>query len=217
MMAFEIDVPEEQRNEITGYISASLRTDAVPKRVWCCYENTRLVEMIATALDVRPDYAAYELAVTRSEFERWEEPVIGYNYRTSGYSQDEADDYVSILDRSMEHLSDGYFLDRKAEYAKRWSLNSQDNYFVSLICGSKCVGMCHGWRSEIERLAVDRNHRRKGCGYALLYETLSQMLSNRDDGSAICLYVVESNYAAKEFYVHVGMRTTGHSARFTIS
>ena len=70
-----------------------------------------MVEMIASALDVRPDYAAYELSVTRSEFERWNKPVIGHNYRTGGYSQDEVDDYISILDSSMEHLPDGHFLD----------------------------------------------------------------------------------------------------------
>lgn len=91
----------------------------------------------------------------------------------------------------------------------------KQNRFHSLWYGEALAGICFSDGGEVDTLMVDVNYRNKGLGYYLLFVALQNAFLHRDGD--ICLYVVDHNPNAYEFYKRTGMRVTGHSARYFIN
>jgi ribosomal protein S18 acetylase RimI-like enzyme len=209
--SFDPDIPHNAEAEVKQLLQT-----IGSARIWCNAENMQIISLISGVLSTCPSYWAREMSVTHDCFATWKKPVLPVGYQIKGYLCPAHDAYINLLEDSMTYTPKGYYVKQSDSLRKTWSNSSSKCTFNSIWRGDTVVGMCFGSGLEIQHLAVAGSHRGKGFGYTLLHKTIDKMYQKQRDDDGLCLYVVDSNEGAYEFYLNVGMRVTGHSARFTI-
>lgn len=216
-IAFKNDMPDEAEMATAKLLSDTVEATALNTYIWCRNENIKLRKIIEDTFSVSLNYASHEMSVTKKEITSWEIPELPGGYNVCGFEERHHGNYIDLLEKAMAHVSqpgttpyrDGY------EFLKtHFTELGKENRFHALWFGGELAGLCYSDGGEIDHLAVDEQHRRKGLGYYLLYTAVKNAFLYREGN--ICLYVVDQNPSAFEFYKRCGMGVTGHSARYFI-
>lgn len=181
-------------------------------------ENIKLREAIENTFQVTLNYASHEMCIGKEAFKGWKTPILSQPYTLCGFDAAKHDKYINLLERGMRHVSvpgTTPYLDNCDNLKQSFAELQKENRFHALWFGDTLAGICYSDGGEIDRLAVDEKHRFKGLGYYLLYNALQNAFLYIDGN--ICLYVVDQNPQAFEFYKRCGIQVTGHSARYSIS
>lgn len=216
-VAFNSDLPAEAETITVEILRDLVEAFQQNTTIWCRNENHRLKRIIENTFHVEPDYAAHEMSVSKPEFQTWKAPTLPPSYKLSGFYKDHHDEYINLLEEAMCHVSrpgTTPYLDRSDSMKTHFPELQRENRFHALWYEDTLVGICYSESGEISTLAVRENHRGKGLGYCLLYKALENAFIYRD--TDICLYVVDHNPGAFQFYKRCNMRVTGHSTRYII-
>lgn len=217
-VAFEGDLPAcaaEETGTLLKALVAREKRDAV---VWCRSENANLRIVVEDAFQARSDYGSREMRVSKADFSDWKEPRLPADMGIAGYDPALLMDYLRLLERAMAHvIAPGTtpFVDGRNGFAREFPVLAARKRFHSLWAEGALAGVCFSRDGELDTIALDEKFRRRGAGYALLHAGLAGAFGNRDGD--VCLYVVDQNTNALGFYRHVGMRETGHSARYLVT
>ncbi|MFW6273235.1 MAG: GNAT family N-acetyltransferase [bacterium] len=216
-ISFDPDMPDSTGDDIIKILKKLINNTDKAVRIWCRYQNKNLISLISKKFLISPTYRAREMSISKSNFSKWKEPIIPQGYHTRGYSKINHSEYINLLEEAMGHLhqeGEHPYIKRSESLANLWSDTSVRNSFISLWENKNLIAFCHGVGGEVTQLAVGKSYQRKGYGYLLLHNTIKYLYQVSD--SLICLYVVDENINAYKFYSGIGMKETGHCARFTL-
>lgn len=218
-IAFNVDLPRQSdAEEITAETLTNIvKGTELNTFIWCKNENKNLRRIIEDTFDVELNYASHEMCISKAQFKDLKSPTLPSLYRVCGFDATRHDEYINLLEQGMKHVSQAGttpYLDRSDSLKLHFAERQRENRFHAIWCSNIFVGICYSDGGEIDTLVVNENHRCKGIGYYLLYIALQNAFIYHDGD--ICLYVVDHNRDAFEFYKRCGMRVTGHSARYFI-
>lgn len=216
-VCFKDDLPIEAYDSTKALLRELVSKAARNTRFWSRQENVKLIALLWEMYQVKPDYASYEMCISKKEFQKWTIPSISSDYFLSGFDADHHMEYIDFLEQSMRHVTKKGthpYLDNAKHLKEYFTELSTINCFHALWKHNKLVGICYTDGRELDTLAVDERERGKGFGYYLLYNGLQNAFQNND--SDVCLYVVDSNNNAFEFYQHCGMHCSAHGVRVCI-
>lgn len=217
-VAFEDDLPECAGPETGTLLKALIMEEGLDAVFWCRNENAKLRATVEATFRVKPNYESREMRVSKAEFAAWKAPRLPAGMEIAGYDPARLTDYLLLLERAMAHvIAPGTtpFLDGRDHFSREFPEHAAQNRFHALLAEDALAGVCFSGGGEIDTLALDEAYRRRGAGYALLHAALAGAFENRDGD--MCLYVVDQNTNALGFYRHIGMRETGHCARYFIT
>lgn len=217
-IAFERDIPDLAEKETVALLREIVKSTELDSFIWCRNENEKLRKLISNEFKVPLNYASREMSVAKNEFLEWGTPTLPQGFTLNGYNIARHESYINLLERAMSHITRPNttpYLDRSEHLKERFISLDKENRFHALWYSEAPVGICFSCGGEIDTLAVDENYRRQGLGYYLLFVALQNAFLYREGD--MCLYVVDRNPNAYEFYMRTGMRVTGHSARYYIS
>jgi GNAT superfamily N-acetyltransferase len=216
-IAFEDDLPECAAEETEILLKELIAREKRDAAFWLRNENIRLRAVVEAAFHTKSDYQSREMSVSKVEFTNWKEPHLLAGMRIAGYDPALLTDYLLLLERAMAHvIAPGTtpYLDARNDFAIGIPELAAQNRFHALWAEDVLAGVCFSRGRELDTIALNEPYRRRGGGYALLHAGLAGAFENVDGD--IRLYVVDENAKALGFYRHIGMRETGHSARYTV-
>lgn len=216
-IAFENDLPECAAEETGTLLKALVAREKRNAVFWLRNENANLRAVIEDAFHAKPDYESREMSVSKAQFANWSQPRLPAGMRIAGYDPALLKEYLALLERAMAHvIAPGTtpYLDSRDSFADEFPEIAARNRFHALWAEGALAGVCFSRDRELDTIALDKPYRRRGAGYALLHAGLAGAFG-RMDGD-IRLYVVDQNAEALGFYRHIGMRETGHCARYQV-
>ncbi len=216
-IAFQDDLPVKAEEITAQLLLDTVKSTEQNTYFWCKNENTNLRRIIENTFQVSLDYASHEMSISKIGFSAWKAPYLPLPYHICSYDASRHDEYIQLLEQAMRHVSPPGttpYLNRSESLKSFFTTLDQEKRFHAMIADTALVGVCYSEGGEINTLAIDQQHRGKGLGYALLYTAIQNAFSYREGD--ICLYVVDHNPGAFEFYKRCGMSEAGHSARYFI-
>jgi GNAT superfamily N-acetyltransferase len=127
------------------------------------------------------------------------------------YDEKYIDKYLNLLDGSMIFTDTPMnYRGNKTHYLNLFKERAAKNSFEAFWKDDELIGLY--WRDnfEIDTLAVNKTHQRKGYGTDILTRAIQSVFDHTDSDFAR-LYAVDWNEKARMFYTKYGMEASGHS------
>lgn len=211
-ISFETDT-DQFNEELTSCVQSALRhSGMVSGQIWIRNGNRKIIDFLKKRLHVisegAHDYASMEFIMRRGRLgQRVEQSVLGIR----PYEQERIDEYLGMLDGSMTFVDPApNFLGNKSYFLRFFEERAQANSFEAIWKSDRLVGLYWRKNAEIDLLAVDKEHQRKGHGSILLTRAIDMVFQNTDAPFAY-LYAVDWNERGQSFYRSYGMEQSGHS------
>lgn len=134
-----------------------------------------------------------------------------------GYDPERLDAYLALLDRAFEGLAaPRAFSNDRARLAERFTELDRRGGFRAFWFEGELVALYYLDSDELEMLAVEPRHQRRGYGAAVFGYLVRHFFLERGQ-PALVLYCVRQNERARTFYEKCGMRVTGQAVCLTVT
>ena len=211
-ISFETDT-KQFNDELARLIRDSMKKSGFTSAmIWLRNDNRKIIEFLKKEFHIPPEgnhyYASIEFIMRRTCFApKVEECVL----EIRSFEEKHIDKYLDMMDKSFTFADPPpKFKENKEQNAKRFAELSKANSFEAFWKDNKLVGLYWRKNAEIDFLAVDVNHQRKGYGHIILTRAIEMIFANTTDDYAY-LYAVDWNSQGQSFYKKYGMEQNGHS------
>lgn len=103
--AFHSDLPPAAETVTAKFLADLVKSSELTTYIWCKNENRNLRGLIETVFHVSLNYASREMCVSKEEFKAWRTLALPLSYELCGFDSTRHDEYVSLLERGMRHVS----------------------------------------------------------------------------------------------------------------
>lgn len=211
-IGFNTDMPEDLSEELLSLIKKARNQVNTYTSIWYPPDNKRLDEFIFTQLPWKArGHKTYEL--TFKKVYSYGDLEFPGNVCVIPFEDEHLETVCSMFDKSLSHTfadpNASVFLGNKENYLAHWREKAKSNDCCVMLENDELVGAYILNNSEIDLIAIAKEHQNRGLGRLLLNHARKHIFAARQGEPY--LYCIATNTGAVRFYLKEGMKVTGYS------
>jgi GNAT superfamily N-acetyltransferase len=217
-MGFNKDMPDELEEELLTLITKARGQVNSFTSIWYPPENKKLDEFLFNRLPWKVNgHKTHELTFKREDIininNNNSESALPPDITIKPFEEKYLIPTCIMLDKSLAHTFDdpdsGVFLQQKEYFNKDWIEKAKTQNCCIMLKNEEILGTYILKNSEIDIIAVSKEHQGNGLGKYLLHHAKDHIFSTQKDEPY--LYCIDRNPKALRFYLREGMKITGYS------